>query len=391
MTPAARSYLDWNATAPVRAEAAEAMLRALLLEGNPSSVHAEGRAARAAIERARAQVADLVGADARRVVFTSGGSEANVFALTPSLGLDDKRPTLRLLMSATEHPCVREGHRFPAAAAATIPVGADGAIDLDALKAALAEPGEGRKMVSVHFANNETGVVQPIAEIGLICRQADALLHVDAVQAAGKLPIDMTTLGVDVLTISGHKLGGPKGVGAVIFGSDRIEVRDRLIRGGGQEKAARAGTENVPGIVGFGVAAALAKQELAPEAIRQAALRGRLEAGLLALAPDTVIFGAAAPRLPNTSCFATPGVRAETALISLDLSGVSASSGSACSSGKVRASHVLSAMGVPAALAGGALRVSVGRTTTEAHIEHFIAAYAKALAALSGRRAQAAA
>lgn len=391
MMSAQRSYLDWNATAPARPEAVDAVARAMSLSGNPSSVHAEGRAARAAMERAREQVARLVNAASRMVVFTSGGSEANAFALTPSLTLNDKRPTTRLLFSATEHPCVREGHRFAKGDAREIPVSSNGIVDVEALRAVLAEPSEGRALVSVHFANNETGVIQPIAGIGLICREMDALLHVDAVQAAGKIAIDMTTLGVDVLTLSAHKLGGPKGVGAVVFGSDRIEVRERLIRGGGQEKGARAGTENVAGIVGFGVAAGLALAELGHEAGRLAALRDTLEARISALSPETVIFGAGSLRLPNTSCFATPQVRAENALISIDLAGVSISSGSACSSGKVRASHVLEAMGVPADLAQGALRVSLGRTTTEAETNHFLAAYTQVLAALSHRKAQAAA
>lgn len=391
MMSAPRSYLDWNATAPARPEVVAAVARAMSLSGNPSSVHAEGRAARAAMERAREQVARLVNASARMVVFTSGGSEANAFALTPSLTLNDKRPTTRLLFSATEHPCVREGHRFAKADALEIAVTSEGVVDLVALQAALAEPHEGRALVSVHFANNETGVIQPIAEIGLICRQADALLHVDAVQAAGKVAIDMSTLGVDVLTISAHKLGGPKGIGAVVFGSDKIEVRERLIRGGGQEKGARAGTENVAGIVGFGIAAEAALAELVSEATRLTALRDAFEAELIAQWPATVIFGARAGRLPNTSCFATPHVRAENALISIDLAGVSLSSGSACSSGKVRQSHVLAAMGVPAGVAEGALRVSLGRTTTEAETNHFLRAYTHVLAAATLRKAQAAA
>lgn len=390
MNRAERSYLDWNATAPARPEVVDAVARALAL-ANPSSIHAEGRAARAAIERAREQVARLVGASSAMVVFTSGGSEANAFALTPSLTLDDGRPTTRLLASVTEHACVREGHRFAAEQVEALPVTADGLVNLDALRAALAAGGEGRALVSIHMANNETGVIQPIAEIGLICRQADALLHVDAVQAAGKITIDMSTLGVDALTLSAHKLGGPKGVGAVVFGSGRITVSDRLIRGGGQEKGARAGTENVPGIVGFGVASELACAQIEAEAERQGRLRDGLEAALGAMAPDTVIFGAAAPRLANTSCFATPQVRADNALILLDLAGVSVSSGSACSSGKVRQSHVLAAMGVEPELAAGAIRVSLGLGTAEVDIERFLAAYARVLAAASQKRAQAAA
>jgi cysteine desulfurase len=391
MTPPLRSYLDWNATAPVRPEVVDAVTRALGLAGNPSSVHAEGRAARAAVDQAREQVAALVNAPARRVVFTSGGSEANAFALTPSLTLNDKRPTTHLLMSATEHPCVRDGHRFAKAASREMPVSADGLVALDRLAASLAEPRDGRALVSIHMANNETGAIQPIARIGLMCREHDALLHVDAVQAAGKIAIDMTTLGVDVLTLSAHKLGGPKGVGAVVFGSDRIGVRDMLIRGGGQEKGARAGTENVAGIAGFGAAAELALGEIGAEAQRQQALRDWFEVQLRLIAPATTVFAAGAPRLPNTSCFATPQVRAENALISIDLAGVSVSSGSACSSGKVRRSHVLQAMGVSAPLAGAALRVSLGRLTKEADLKRFLAAYAKHLSAVILQKAEAAA
>jgi cysteine desulfurase len=391
MDGAKRSYLDWNATAPVRAEAAAAVVEALTLPGNPSSVHAEGRAARATVERAREAIGRLVHAPARRVVFTGGGSEANALVLSPSIGIGDGVATTHVFIGATEHACVRDGHRFGGGAVTTLQVGSDGVIALDALEGALAAPRAGRALVSVHLANNETGVIQPIAEIGLICRQANALLHVDAVQAAGKIAIDMSTLGADALTVSAHKLGGPKGIGAVVFGSDRIEITDRLVRGGGQERGFRAGTENVPGIAGFGAAATAVAAEIGPEAARLAALRDWLEAQLAIVAPGTEVFGQGARRLPNTSCFATPQVQAERALIFLDLAGVSVSSGSACSSGKVRRSHVLDAMGVPPDLASGALRVSLGRTTTKAEIDHFLSAYA-ALPALAGTRgAQAAA
>lgn len=390
MIGAARSYLDWNATAPVRPEVAEAVGRALSL-ANPSSVHAEGRAARAAVERAREQVGRIVNAPARMVVFTSGGSEANAFALSPSLMLDDRKPTMRLLVGATEHPCVRDGHRFAPDAVGEIPVDRDGVVDLGVLEAMLAKGEGGRTLVSVHLANNETGVIQPIERIGLMCRQADALLHVDAVQAAGKIAIDMSTLGADVLTLSAHKLGGPKGVGAAVFGSGRVMVQDRLIRGGGQENGARAGTENVAGIVGFGVAADAAWEELQPEAVRLAALRDGLERALLASCDDVVIFGSRAPRLPNTSCFAAPGIRAENAMILMDLAGVSVSSGSACSSGKVRQSHVLAAMGTMPDLAAGALRISLGRLTGQIDIERFLAAWRRLVEARTEHRGQAAA
>lgn len=401
MTASARAYLDHNATTPVHTEVAEAMVRALAMPGNPSSVHAEGRAARAAVERAREQVAALVGAKASHVVFTSGGTEANATVLSPGLmecdgGRDCVRtPASLLLHGATEHPCVRDGHRFPASAAEAIPVDGDGLVDLAWLAARLerfaSEHPGARALLSLHLANNETGVIQPIAKVAAIARRYGALVHSDAVQAAGKIAIDIAALGADVLTLSGHKLGGPKGIGAIVFRTGALELADKPLRGGGQERGWRAGTENLPGLVGFGTAAAIAGAVLASEAQRLAALRDRLEAGLLALSPDTVIFGRAAPRLPNTSAFATPGITAETMLIKLDLAGVALSSGSACSSGKVRRSHVLTAMAIDPAMSAGALRASLGWTTCEGDIDLFLAAYAKALAATSDRSARAAA
>jgi cysteine desulfurase len=401
VTGSARAYLDHNATTPVRPEVAQAMARALAMPGNPSSVHAEGRAARAAIERAREQVAGLVGAKASNVVFTSGGTEANATVLSPGLmdcngGRDCVRtPASLLLHSATEHPCVRDGHRFRTDAAEAIPVGADGRVDTawlaERMERFVTEHPGARALVSVHLANNETGVIQPVAEIAAIARRFGALVHSDAVQAAGKIAIDIEALGVDVLTLSAHKLGGPKGVGAIVFRTGALELADKPLRGGGQERGWRAGTENVPGIVGFGAAAALARSAREAEAERLGGLRDRLEAGLLGLAPETAIFGASAPRLPNTSAFATPGLTAETLLIKLDLAGVALSSGSACSSGKVKRSHVLAAMNIDPAMSAGALRASLGWTTCEADIDLFLAAYAKALAATSDRSARAAA
>lgn len=401
MTGTPRAYLDHNATTPVRPEVADAIARALMLPGNPSSVHGEGRAARAAVERARAQVAALVGAKAENVVFTSGGTEANATVLSPGLmDCDGRRDCVRvpaslLLHGASEHSCVRDGHRFPAAAVEAIPVDANGSADLGWLEARLARfaaerPGE-RALISLHLANNETGVIQPLGAVAALAKCFGALVHSDAVQAAGKIAIDIEALGVDVLTLSAHKFGGPKGVGVIVLRNGALDLADKPMRGGGQERGWRAGTENVPGIVGMGLAAQSAGQRLASEGVRLAVLRDRLEAGLRALAPDTVIFGAAAPRLPNTSAFATRGVRSETALIMLDLAGVALSSGSACSSGKVRRSHVLDAMGVDPAMSAGALRASLGWTTCEADIDNFLAAYAKALAATIGRDIQAAA
>src|SRR5262245_10096276 len=385
-----RAYLDWNATAPLRPEARAAMLAAADVFGNPSSIHGEGRAARGLIETARRQVAALVGADPRNVTFTSGGTEANLLALQPTLEqAGDKAPRDRLLISAVEHPSVRCGGRFPASAIAEVPVAPDGIVDLVALERALAVPG--RALVSLMLANNETGVIQPVTQAAAMVHRAGGLLHVDAVQAAGKIPCDINALGADLLTLAGHKLGGPKGVGALIRRSEDVHLGDPLIRGGGQERGVRGGTENILGIAGFGAAAAAAAAALEAERARIGGLRDRLEAGLKAVSPDAVIFGAGMARLPNTTAFAVPGVKADTALIALDLDGVAVSSGSACSSGKVAASHVLAAMGVEADLARGALRVSLGFSTAEADVDCFLTAWHKLVQALpEGRNGEAA-
>lgn len=398
---AGRAYLDHNATTPVRPEVAHAVAHALTLPGNPSSVHGEGRAARAAMERAREQVARLVGAKASNVVFTSGGTEANVAVLSPGLmdcdgGRDCVRtPATLLLHSVTEHACVREGHRFPAGAAEAIPVDENGLVDLVWLDERLArfvadKPGA-RALVSIHLANNETGVIQPIAAAAEIVHRHGGLMHSDAVQAAGKIGIDIMPLGADVLTLSAHKIGGPKGIGAIVFRTGALELADKPMRGGGQERGWRAGTENLPGIIGFGAAAVFAGKVLADEVLRLSSLRDRLEAGLTALAPETAIFAQSAPRLPNTSAFATPGLKAETMLIKLDLAGAALSSGSACSSGKVKRSHVLDAMKIDPAMSAGALRASLGWTTSEVDIDLFLAAYEKLVATQSDRSAKAAA
>jgi len=344
--------------------------------GNPSSIHAEGRAARGLIEAARRQVAALVGAEPRNVTFTSGGTEANGLALQPALETGgDKAARERLLISAVEHPSVRCGGSFAARAVAAVPVTADGTVDLGALERVLAAAG--RPLVSLMLANNETGVIQPVAAAAELVHQAGGLLHVDAVQAAGKIPCDINALGADLLALSGHKLGAPKGVGALVRRSEDLHFADPLIKGGGQERGVRGGTENVLGIVGFGAAAATAAAGLEAERARIAALRDRLEAGLTAISPDAVIFGAGVARLPNTTAFAVPGVKAETALIALDLDGVAVSSGSACSSGKVAASPVLAAMGVEPALARGAIRVSLGFSTADDEVDCFLGAWKK--------------
>ena len=380
-----RIYLDWNATAPLRPAARAAMLAALDQVGNASSVHAEGRAARHLVEPAREQVAALVGAEPRNVVFTSGGTEANALALTPTLERGgDRQPRDRLLISAIEHPSVRSGGRFPPHAGEEIAVPPDGVVDRTALAGRMAElAGQGaRVLVSIMHANNETGVVQPIAAAAELAHAAGALLHVDAVQTVGRIPIDIKELGADLLTLSGHKLGGPQGTGALVKASETLHL-EPLIKGGGQERGGRAGTENVAAIVGLGAAAKAAQEGLAAEGARVAALRERLEAGLAAIAAETVIFGYGTERLPNTTLFAVPGCRAETMLISLDLEGFAASSGSACSSGKVTASHVVKAMGVPAELGASAVRLSLGRDTTEAEIETFLIAWRKLVSRLS--------
>ena len=386
-----RSYLDHNATAPLRPEVAEAMARALTLTGNASSVHAEGRAARAAVERARDEVAALVGAEPKNVVFTSGGTEAANTVLTPSLRRAGEEGTDLLLAGAAEHVCVLEGHRFPVGAFERIPVDGQGVVDLSWLAARM-ERGGARVLVSVQAANNETGVVQPVAEAAALVHAKGGLVHADAVQAVGKIPCNIKALRADVLTLSAHKLGGPKGVGAIVLASDEIEIGDRLVRGGGQERGRRAGTENVAGIVGFGAAAGLAARDAsrAGAGAQASALRDAAEARLRALAPDAVVFGSGAARLPNTLAFAIPGLRAETALIRFDLEGVAVSSGSACSSGKVRRSHVLEAMGVAPALAEGAIRVSFGWDSTEEDVDRFMAACEKLVATLYERRATAA-
>jgi cysteine desulfurase len=338
------------------------------------------------VEAAREQVAALVGADAGHVVFTSGGTEANTMALTPAIERPGNRQPLgRLLISAIEHPSVASGGRFARENVEEIPVTADGVVDLTVLEMRLQglSAGGQRALVSIMHANNETGVVQPVAAAAELVHAAGGVLHVDAVQTAGRIPCDIKRLGADLLTISGHKLGGPQGVGALVKASDGLHLANPLIRGGGQERGGRAGTENVAAIAGFGAASAAAAVALAADRGRVAALRERLEAGLMAIAAHTVIFGQGAERLPNTTLFAVPGLKAETALMSLDLDGIAASSGSACSSGKVAASRVTKAMGVAPEVGAGAVRLSLGPDTTEGEIERFISAWRNLVSRLS--------
>jgi cysteine desulfurase len=368
-----RVYFDWNASAPLRDEARAAFLRALDAR-NASSVHAEGRTARGLIEAARDQVAQAFGAQAQDVIFTSGATEANMLALTPALeGSGIKGWRDRLFVSGVEHPSVLCGGRFPDPQVERLAVECAGLVDLEALRVAIGRAE--RPLVSVMLANNETGVVQPVAAIAAIVHGAGGLLHVDAAQGPGRLDCSIAALGADLMTISSHKLGGPQGAGALIWhntGLGDIHIAEPLIRGGGQERSRRAGTENVAAIAGFGAAAEAAATAVAAEAAHMARLRGELEAGLKAATPGVVIFSAGVERLPNTTLFAVPGMKAETAVIAFDLNGIAVSSGAACSSGKVAASHVLAAMGVEPELARGAVRVSLGPASCENEVERFL-------------------
>ncbi|GLK81000.1 cysteine desulfurase family protein [Methylopila turkensis] len=375
-----RVYLDHNATTATRPAAIAAMAETLAVVGNPSSAHAEGRAKRRLVEEARAKVAALVGADPACLTFTSGGTEASNLALTPSIrDPRDPRPVTRLAVSAVEHPAVAAGARFPKDAVETIPVDGRGVVDLKAVEAAFARhaaerPGE-RMILALMLANNETGVVQPVAEAAALAKRHGGLVHVDAVQAAGKIPVDMAALGCDFLALAAHKFGGPAGVGALVRAHEGLHVEQPVVRGGGQEKGWRGGTENVAAIVGAGIAAAEALRDLDAFA-SLALLRDRLEAELARLG-DLVVFGAGAERLPNTSCFAMQGVAAQVAMMALDLGGVAVSTGSACSSGKTKASPVLDAMGVAHDLSVGMVRVSFGWSSRAADCDRFLAVWSE--------------
>ncbi len=373
-----RAYLDWNATAPLRDEARDAMLAALDAVGNASSVHGEGRAARALIEEARAQVAGLVGAEPAQITFTSGATEANMSALTPAIEADGGRePRGALLVSAIEHPSVLSGGRF--ADVERLPVTPDGRLDLEHAEMAIARAA--RPLVSVMLANNETGVIQPIRELAGIVHGAGGLLHVDAVQAPGRIACDMSELGADLLTLSSHKIGGPQGAGALVCRAD-IHIADQLFKGGGQERGRRAGTENVAAIAGFGAAAHAARQGQESESKRMESLRNWIEAGIRAATPEAIIVGATSPRLPNTTLVALPDLKAETTVIAFDLNGIAVSSGAACSSGKVQPSHVVAAMGLDR-FAINAIRISLGPTTTENDAELLLNAWLKVVSPLS--------
>jgi len=373
-----RIYLDWNATTPLRPEGRAAMEAAWDLSGNPSSVHAEGRQARRLVEDARAAVAASVGATPQNVVFASSGTEANALALGPGLHAAGGKPVRRLLVSSIEHASVMAGGRFAPEAIEKIAVNSSGIVDLDDLsrKLAAAEPA----LVSIMAANNETGALQPISEAARIVHETGGALHVDAIQALGKIPLNIRKLGADLVSLSAHKIGGPKGVGALVF-ADGLKGLVPLVRGGGQERGHRAGTENAAGIAGFGAAAKVALTTLEADGRRLESLRSHLEAGLRQT-PGLIIFSADIPRLPNTTLFTVPGLRAETAVIGFDLEGIAVSSGAACSSGKVQPSHVLEAMGFGPKLAQGAVRLSLGWSTTKTDIESCLKAWRKLAATL---------
>ncbi len=362
-------YLDHNATTPVRPEAIRAMAATMERVGNPSSVHGFGRAARRILEDARDALAALVEAPGSALTFTSGGTEANNLALR---GTDARS----VLVSAVEHPSVMEA--IPKAQ--IIPVGSDGVVDLDALDGLLADAPK-PALVSVMLANNETGVIQPIAEVVEIARRHGARVHCDAVQALGKIAVDFTGLGVDMMSVSAHKIGGPQGVGALIL-RDGVSVQP-LMRGGGQERRRRGGTENLPGVAGFGTAAEMAAGALV-EYGALATHRDRLERDLGRLTNDLTVFGVAAPRLPNTTCCAVAGLASEILVPALDLEGIAISAGSACSSGKVQASPVLEAMG-QGPWAGNAVRISLGWTSRTEDVDRFLSAWTRIAERALGR------
>lgn len=354
-----RIYLDYNATCPIRPEVVEAVAGAMAHTGNASSIHGDGRAARKMVEDARGALADFVNVRPAQVIFNSGATEGNNTILS---GYQDKK----ILIGATEHPSIIEA----APNAQTIPVDKNGVIDLAALDALLENA---PALIAVQFVNSETGVIQPIADIAARAKAKGALVLCDAVQAAGRLPLDFKSLGVDFMTLSAHKFGGPQGIGALIFREGQL--LPKLLRGGGQEKRQRAGTENVAAIAGFGVAAQMAFDARPTWDKHCRALQEKLETGLRQIANDIVIVSAGAPRVANTSNILLPGISAETQLMAMDLAGVSVSSGSACSSGAFKASHVLTAMGYDEAASKSALRFSLGWATTDADIEKALEAY----------------
>lgn len=358
---AQRIYLDYNATAPIRPEVIELMCEIMDTVGNASSVHEPGRQARQRVEIARQQVAELVSASARNIIFTGSGTEADNLALRGFL-------PRHLIVSGVEHGAILAPALLLDPYATIIEIGPQGQLDLASLEAALNASTE-PALVSLMLANNETGIIQPVAEASEIAHGHDALVHCDGIQGAGKILVDIDQLGVDLLSLSGHKIGGPQGVGALVMREDRSVLAQMV--GGGQEMGRRSGTENVAGIAGFGEAARLAASELEQFA-ELTTMRNRMEEQLAEVAPSRKVIGSDVPRLPNTSCVTMPGVRSDTQVMALDLAGISVSAGSACSSGKVSASHVLDAMGMELDEAMTAIRISLGRSTTEDEINRFV-------------------
>lgn len=388
-----RAYLDDNASSPLRPEARDAMFAALGQSGNPSSVHAEGQAARGLIERARDAIAREAGVRAEDIIFTSGATEALNTVLRPAFWGDvgtssSTGPLTELVIGATEHVAALTGHGWPSDQVRVVPVTAGGVIDQQALSTALeaCQAGGRRPIVAVQYANNETGVLQPIGEISDRVHDAGGVVVCDCVQGVGRLD-PMFPAGPDAMIVSSHKTGGPTGVGAIVLRAETPVAP--FVRGGGQERNRRGGTEAVAAIAGFGAAIDAVATQGQIERQRIAALRDSLEADLRSMSPDMVVFGAGSPRLPNTICFTVAGLRAETAVIALDLEGVAVSSGSACSSGKVATSHVLEAMGVAPEMAAGAIRVSLGWATSSEDVTHVLEAWRTIYSALRERRAAA--
>lgn len=378
-----RSYLDYNASAPLIPAARAAVSAALEVAGNASSLHAEGRAARQLVEAARRDVAALVNTKPTNVVFTSGATESAAMLLTPKWRMGRAPLSFaRLYVSAGDHACILGGGRFAPDRVVRVPLLHSGLIDTEALQNALSthDGSDGLPLVAVHAANNETGVIQPIAEIAAAVSAAGGVLVVDAAQAAGRIPLDVSMGCGDFLILSSHKIGGPKGAGAIVGKAD-LMMPEPLIAGGGQERGHRGGTENIAAIAGFAAAAREAR-DLGKMALVEEN-RQRIERIVLDLVPDAVIFASAAPRLANTVFFEIPGMKAETALIAFDLAGVAVSAGSACSSGRLGPSHVLVAMGYGDEAAG--IRVSIGRETGEAEVDHF----RRALEGIAARRTDA--
>ncbi|MDB5550699.1 MAG: cysteine desulfurase [Rhizobium sp.] len=382
-----RAYMDWNATAPLLPEAREAFLRVALMDGNPSSVHREGRAIRTEIEAARRKVASALSAKSTEVVFTSGATEAANLILTPDFRMGRAPLKIgRLYASAIEHKAVFEGGRFATADIEIIPVDASGVVDLSELQALLAAHGSasGLPMVALMLANNETGVIQPVTEAARLVHAAGGVLVVDAVQAFGRIPLDIQALDADFVIVSSHKIGGPKGAGALVSRGEAM-MPSALIHGGGQEKGHRSGTENAAAIVGFGAAAEAAASGLEERSSKVRAMRDALEQDMCSVVPELVIHGDVSERLPNTSFFSLEGLKSETGQIAFDLEGVALSAGSACTSGKVGESHVLKAMGLDPRM--GALRISIGSSTTDQDIERTLAAFRRIAGRLKDARA----